>query len=375
MENKKYLFICSSQYAVLNSVNAVLNNVEKCNGNADIVIFHRTNDMKSISEKLRESKIFGKVYDFTFINNMNVASLVMLFVFPMFFLSRLRLTDQSVYLMKGRYKVLFSQSPLYASLFRRMNENVEVYFIEDGLSSYTNHTIDPRRRSVYFRLVNKIFFRGSLLSEANKQLLYAPEMCSGDIGNIKKLPMCKPEDSVFYNRIFKYKDNPLYSSHKFIYLGVVYRGLKNLMSNPKDAGDDLEDKCKFIVDSAMKVICPHNFIYRKHPIENVDEDYYKEICKFDKCQNMWETECQNTITDNHALVSFFSTAAFTPKMLYGKEPYLIFLYKMLGAEFFNADELVNSLRSTYSDPQKVIAVENFDELFATIKKLDLLQEM
>ena len=89
---------------------------------------------------------------------------------------------------------------------------------------------------------------------------------------------------------------------------------------------------------------------------------------------MWEIECQNTITDNHVLVSFFSTASFTPKMLYGKEPYVILLYKMLGVEFFNADELVSGLQSLYSNPQKVILVENLDKLFSVIKKLELLIE-
>ena len=89
---------------------------------------------------------------------------------------------------------------------------------------------------------------------------------------------------------------------------------------------------------------------------------------------MWEIECQNTITDNHVLVSFFSTASFTPKMLYGKEPYVILLYKMLGVEFFNADELVSSLQLLYSNPEKVILVENFDELHAVIEKLEFINE-
>ena len=372
MGNKKYLFLCSSQYTIFNSINAVLNNVEECKSNADIVIFQRTEDIRNISERIKESRIFGNVYDFPFINNLNAVSLLMLFVFPRFFLSKLCLTDKSICLMENHYNVLVSQSQLYASLFRRINKNAEVYFIEDGLSSYTSGTVDPLRRSAYFRLANKIFFHGTLLSEVKIQLLYDPEMYLGDIGNIKKLPKRKSENNIFYNQIFEYRDNALYNSHKFVYLGTPYYGLKKLMLNPNDAIDDLEDKCRFIVDSAMKVPKKTNFIYRAHPIENIDEDYYKEFCEFDICNNMWEIECQNTITDNHILVSFFSTASFTPKMLYGKEPYVIFLYKILGVEFFNADELVCSLQSTYSNPQKVILVENLDELVAIIEKLDLL---
>jgi hypothetical protein len=87
VKNKKYLFICSSQYTIFNSINAVLNNVEGCKNDADIVIFHRTDDIRNISERLKESKIFGNIYDFPYINKMNAISLFMLFVFPKFFLS------------------------------------------------------------------------------------------------------------------------------------------------------------------------------------------------------------------------------------------------------------------------------------------------
>ena len=64
MGNKKYLFLCSSQYTIFNSINAVLNNVEECKSNADIVIFQRTEDIRNISERIKESRIFGNVYDF-----------------------------------------------------------------------------------------------------------------------------------------------------------------------------------------------------------------------------------------------------------------------------------------------------------------------
>lgn len=373
MRNKKYLFICSSQYAILNSINAVLNNVEECKSNADIVIFHRTDDMKNLSERIKEDKLFGNVYDFPFINNMNAIMLMLLFVFPKFFLSKMCLTDKSLFLVKNRYNVLVSQSQLYASLFRRIFKNAEVYLIEDGLSSYTSRTVDPLRRSVYFSLANKIFFKGTLLTDVKIQLLYEPKMYSGEIDNIIKLPTHNSKNNILYNRVFEYKYNFIYNSHIFVYIGTPLYGLKALMLNPNKTIDDFDDKCKFIVESAMKASKKTEFIYRTHPIENVDEDYYKKYCKFDICNNMWEIECQNTITDNHILVSFFSTAAFTPKLLYSKEPYVIFLYKILGVEFFNADELVYCLRSTYSNPQKVILPKSIDELGAIIKKLESLQ--
>ncbi len=370
MKNKKYLFICSTQYAILNSINAVLGDVEKYNGNVDIVIFHQTDDIKNLSKKIKESKIFSNVYDFPFINNISSASMIKLFVFPEFFLGKLCFTEKSIGLRRNYYNVIIAQNQLYGALFRRIHKNADVYLLEDGLSSYTGRTLDLQRRSLVFRLVNKMFMQGALLADIKGQFLYNPDMFFGVMDNLIKLPVHKIQNNATYNRIFRFSDDSLYKSHKFVYLGVPYYGLRALMLNPKDANNDFEEQCKFIVDDMMKLLKETNFIYRTHPIEKVEDKCYKTFCKLDVCQNMWEMECQNTINDDHVLVSFFSTAAFTPKLLYGKEPYVIFLYKILGIEFLNADDLICSLRATYRDPHKVIQPKNLDELFTIIERLE-----
>lgn len=374
MENNKHLFICSSQYAILNSINAVLNNAKYSNGNSDIVIFHRTDNMKNLSIKIKKSKLFENVYDFPFINKMNSFSLLKLLLFPKFFLKKLSLNEKLINLTKDYYSVLISQSLLYASLFGRINKNAELYLIEDGLSSYTTRTIDPFKRSVYFRFANKLVFKGALLSNVKKQLLYEPNMYLGERNNIIKLPTLKSENNIFYNKLFGYRDNTLYDSHQFVYLGAPFFGLKDLMVNSNDGGDNFEERCEIIMKSAISATKKTKFIYRQHPIEKIDESYYKNNCIFDTHHNMWEIECQNTITDNHIIVSFFSTASFTPKMLFGKEPYVIFLYKTLGIEFFNANKLVNSLQSLYNNPKKIILVEDLDQLKRVIEELEFLND-
>ena len=253
METKKYLFICSSQYAIFNAINAVLNNIEECKDNADIVIFHRTDDIRNISERIKESKIFGNVYDYSFIGNMNAFSLLSLFVFPKFLLNKLCLNDISNYIKKNQYDVLVSQNQLYASLFRRINKNADVYLIEDGLSSYTGRTINSKRRSIYFRLADKILFNGSLFTEVKKQLLYNPEMYVGNNSIIKKLPVRKFSNNIIYDRIFDYKYNTLYNTHKFVYLGAPLYGLKDLMLDPNDAGDDFDVKAIFLEKSRILI--------------------------------------------------------------------------------------------------------------------------
>lgn len=374
MKNKKCLFVCSTQYAILNSINAVLNDAEKYNGDTDIVIFHQTDDIKKLSERVKESKIFGNVYDFPFINNINSIFLLILFVFPRFFLHKLCLTNGSIHLKKNHYNIIISQSQLYATLFSVINKNSDIYLLEDGISSYTGRTLDIKRRSLFFRLANKTFLRRFLLADIKGQLLYKPDMFCGEKDYITKLPAHKPQNNAIYNRIFEYRNNSLYNSSQFVYLGAPYYGLKSLTLNHKGADKDLEERCKFTVDSAMKSLKRVNFTYRIHPIEKIEKNYYEKFCKLDECHNMWEMECQNSITNDHILMSFFSTAAFTPKILYGKEPYVIFLHKITGLVFFNADNLIDSLQSMYSNPKKVMQPESVDELFEILKDLELKSE-
>jgi hypothetical protein len=82
-------------------------------------------------------------------------------------------------------------------------------------------------------------------------------------------------------------------------------------------------------------------------------------------------ECQNSITNNHVLMSFFSTAAFSPKIIYDKEPYVIFLHKITGFNFFNADILIYRLQSMYADSEKVMQPKNVKELSMILKDLEL----
>jgi hypothetical protein len=373
MKIKNNLFVCSTQYAILNAINFVSSDLEELDSNRDIVIFQQTDDIKELSKIIKESEYFDNVYDFPFINNKNLIYLIGIILFPNFFLKKMCLSESNYSLKDKFYNKIFSQNQLYASLFSRFNINSDVYLMEDGLSSYTGRTLEVSRRSFSFRLINKTFLRKYFFADIKGQALYRPEMLCGPSKVIIKLPEHKIENNYIYNSIFKYKEADAYDIHKFVYLGVPYYGLRDLMIRPESVSVDFEKICKNIVDTAMNALNKKDFIYRTHPIEKIEINYYKKLAKVDECKNMWEMECQNKISDDHILMNFFSTAAFTPKMLYGKEPYVIFLYKILGLEMLNADKLALSLKSMYSLPEKIIVPESIFELVEVIQSLELLK--
>lgn len=372
MENRRYIFLCSTKFTIFNCINVVLNDPEKYEGKADIVLFHQTESTKKLSLKLNESKIFNNIYDFPFINNLNSIFLIILFALPRFILNKICLNEKKVYFKKNKYDSIFSQSLLYAALFKVFNKNSETYLIEEGLSSYTSRTLDVRRRSTFYKLVNKTFLSRFFLANIKGQLLYKPELYCGEKDTKIYLPIAPPAHNSIFERIFEYKKNSIYSSNKFVYLGAPYWGLRKLTSDPNLADKvdkNLEKKCKSLVDRSMKSLKESNFIYRVHPIEKIEKDFYNKFCELDECVNLWEIECQKSLTDDHVLMSFLSTASFTPKLLYGREPYLIFLDNLTGYEFLNSDDFINGLKSLYQNPKKIMRPKSEDELLKIIENL------
>ena len=372
MKDKNVLFACSTQFTIFNCINVVLNNPEKYKGRVDIMLFHQTESTLKLAKNLRESNIFNTVYNFPFVNNLNSILLIILFAFPRLILGKLCLNDEPTRFKKDQYDVIVSQNLLYATLFRAFNRRANTFLIEEGFSSYTSRTLDVSRRSTFYRLVDKTFLHHFFSADIKGQLLYEPQLYCGKKANETYIPIAAPNDSETFKRIFGYKSNDLYSSNKFIYLGVPYWGLRKLIANPELADKvdkNLEKKCKSLVDRSMKALVGARFIYRAHPIEEIDSSFYDGFCTLDRYQNMWEIECQNSLTDDHILMSFFSTASFTPKLLYGKEPYLIFLDNMTGCEFLNSADFVRGLKSLYRDPKKIMQPKSEDELFEIIKTL------
>ena len=85
---------------------------------------------------------------------------------------------------------------------------------------------------------------------------------------------------------------------------------------------------------------------------------------------MLDLEAADFVNEDSILISFFSTAAFTPKLLYGKEPYLLFLYKLIREPVFHADQVVDGLRRCYFRPEKIMVPETITELLTLIEGLE-----
>ena len=78
--------------------------------------------------------------------------------------------------------------------------------------------------------------------------------------------------------------------------------------------------------------------------------------------------------DHRVLISSLSAALLNPKLMFDKEPYLVFLFQMFEFDsleaYSNMKKTVDSLRETYREPSKVICVQNMFELRGVLYEIE-----
>ena len=188
------------------------------------------------------------------------------------------------------------------------------------------------------------------------------ELCRSSIAPcIKQLPSLKNASEDFWNlikRVFAYDDsNELYLKYSIIYL-----------MQPNDYGLLEIDRINLQIEQILGSK-EGKCIARPHPRQ---ENILNSVIYMDYSRDIWELLCVDKISDNHILISMCSTAQLIPKMLFNKEPYLIFTYKLfknvLPNEVYNKIEnMVENIKSVYQDKTKIYVPTNIEEVQMCLK--------
>ena len=102
-------------------------------------------------------------------------------------------------------------------------------------------------------------------------------------------------------------------------------------------------------------------IVRPHPRDRNLTRYKGFVIDESKC--LWEMRIANIDIENKVLISDFSTAQITPKMLFDKEPILIF------TEYLNQEEkgtinpesieMIENIKKNYRDKKRIIVPKTY----------------
>lgn len=311
----------------------------------DIALYHQFFDSKKLKTKLLESGTVRKVFDI-YPPSSKKKDILRLIFCKSFLKKEVRIENRSYDYF------LFAQLDTNASLALYSGLNYKMTSIfDDGNFNYCGQSIydfvNWKRRGLlkFFHPTRKYF-------NLNRNYAYLPEISTTIVPEKIQIPY---PDFKILDDIFEYRLNDIYKKR------IVYFDQKKEIPYKKE------------FDSNVATVLSHfseNTIIRIHP--RMKQSYFKNFT-LDKGINIWELECPHQISDEHILISIYSTAMFTPVMITHRSPYLIFLYR-LSQGIYNEEDIagfdkhVRRFMKLYKK-EKLFVPDSWEEFATIIKKL------
>jgi len=364
---KRYALICETAFQLLNTVFYVLDMKEREIAEFDLYLDLRKPRMEEVLENLKRENIFNSIH--TFLSPVRSegkyryqAKRFVEYLFPRFAI-RTALQDE-VHLKKKAYDVIVMGCPNpFMVNFAYLFPQAKVYFIDEGTGSY-NGKIGQTIRTKTVAFFENLTHRGPGLICPEKLILHKPQICKSEYeAEVEQLyAACegKPQKMQCIQRVFGNDSQKMYQSAKWIYFG---------QPTPKAYPGDFEQVEPKIRETILKVVA--NVLVRPHPAEERDK-YGETVCDWRGLQ--WEVICADQIFDDSVLIGTFSTAQFTPKLIYNKEPYVVMTLRVFNdfcspEAMRNIESLIESFSTLYEDHTKIYMPESIEELEACMQEI------
>lgn len=359
---ERYAICCETPFQLLNAFNYAVNHSHE---NVELDLYIRKDFWlgSDLIARIEEVNIFDRVFVFEYRNNdlytgkkLNIEKLQRTF-FPVRYINS-RILNGKAYLKYDLIFVAYLQPFEYGLLIA--NDSAKLIYYDDGMASYmNNYPLEGFGRS---RKILKLLGKNDNFYRPEKLYINNLQFCNDPITeNVEEFFPLSKADAEFWKKIdyvFQYSQSGFYEKNKTIFLSM-----------PNDLESEIFAEH---VDTILSLLCgERNCAVRPHPR---DTRKFDDSVNVDRNNDLWELVSLRELQNDNCLISIFSTAQFTPKMIYDKEPYLIFLYKLFGDVFKMTDKMsgmIDVIRSHYSDPSKIIVVNDTDEL---VKALDLVSD-
>lgn len=352
--NNKTAIVCNTPYQIFNAINIVVNNIEGVT-DADIFVIDCFSRSDVIVNKLIDVGIFNKVIvckPKKIISNKFRTCIELCLAKKLF--DRYMFSDLSF--LENKYDDLFigDSNELGIALYN-MNKCKTIAF-DDGVMSYSgNCFLDTP--SWWYKKMGRLLHIGTYSYKIDSIYVNCKECCKSTVGPIKQLPILNEKNQAvkYVFDVFGYDKESKIDKYKYILLDQV------LTERPGFNGKELD-----VLFEGNDILCEKGII-RKHPRKsNIEFD--KISC--DLINNMWELECFNKINEDSILIGAASTAQINPKIIAGKEPFIIFTYLLFfeaNREFENAVEMTIKM---YKDKDKIFVPKNLEEFKKIIDEFE-----
>lgn len=357
MIRMRYLYYCNSAYQILTVLN--LHWHRKYAGfedipdyEADLIVLNSFSQASEIAEVVRNTGLFESVILVEKVFNsgrLHALNMLIDLLWPSRYLRNKYGFRSSE--IKNRYAAI--TVPKYSTITSaiwRLNPEARLHILEDGVGTYFG-SIRLKPDSRLYRRFYRQLNHGRDFFDYERIYLNDVSLYSGhDSDRVKEIPQydegfLKQISTAFadFADISDLKGRNIYYFAQFL--------------NNRDIN--------IFIDSLLEMLEEYEkqIVYVPHP-RHKDEKTYPFAYAKDK--QIWEIR-QPMIDDldRKLLISIHSTACFTPKILFGREPYILLFYDLCDDEVTTRNEafdrFVSLFRKTYHDPDRIMIPSSVEE--------------
>ena len=344
--NTKIVFLVDTDIQLLNALYFILSHGLK--GKTDVIIQMKSRNRGTRIDLLKSSGIFNNIYTLKLDNHHFAEKFEILLALiqpDMYMKIKHKMT------LRKKYDIVFLAfaTKTFDFVIAAIKPK-EVYGYDDGMGSYIGDPFCDNYKKMYLYM-RKLLGREYKVHEV---FLNNPSCFNGlNSVNIHPLRQNIAESDVrlLYD-IFEHKQKKRIECIMFFFLNQAVTDLPDYIVMEKNLVDELDR------------ISEGDFILRFHPSEKRRDIYSIYNDKIDASNDMWELWCKDIVEDS-VLVGFFSTAQFSPKLIYNREPYLIFTFKLIkGLDEKKKrvfERYVEYFKSKYKNKEKIFIPSTIDE--------------
>ena len=359
---KPACFLCNTPFQLINSIAIV----QEKQLEADIYIFGMFDGYKRVADKLKKYNIFSRVIsvDCTKFSNLSEKR-----AFSQCLFTKKVVSD---FLGEGiAYQKLFVSSRMHIKQIfqhemQRRNKDLKIIIFEDGLGTYEKSS-SVLNTSLKRKMV-ELLLNWHLFEQNNTSVLVSrPELLELPVAlssvPVKKMPSFawNQSNKNMVLDIFTVTQNDLIKEPV-----ILFDPTRGTYVNDLGVQIDKLDQCYNIFFNVFK---KENVICKPHPRSKIKTSVQLKL--YERTEIPMEVLYSGMDNlENRILVGNWSTALYTPKMLFDKEPVIIDLHKLLYKEDFHiASSLYKKMHTIYDNQSRIMAPKSFEELHTICQHL------
>lgn len=344
----KAIAICCTPYQILNLINLSINQFH--NYEIDLVLVDHFEGYDKLYNKFIDKKIFNKVYlcKHKYIKENGLKEHKNLY-FNIIenYIENFKMDKYDKFILGNN---LIISNILFAKL-KKLNKNLDVVLIEDGLLTYTSEFEELKtyvkfiRRMMGQPIIEKKYIKSIYVYDrdlicykinSNTQLINLEKINNRVANVIKDIFMDDITDSNIYKNII-YLDQPFTSENLNISEKEVLKNIKKYLGN--------------------------EITVKLHPRQNKEIYNCFDLNILEKSKCIWEIELLSINNlEEKTIVTVNSSAAFTPILLYGVETNIILLNNIFNK--YNQNNLVYKFINKFIEKYKtnIFLPDSYEEL-------------